>query len=380
MGERTIMIVGAGFAGAATAYHLAKMAGKQARIVIVEREEMPGIHSSGRNAGVIFQVVSETVLHPLIARSAAFIRARPNDAAWPVPTTFEQHGVMILASGDKVAELRATAESAANAGIPFEWWDRDRTLARVPVLEHAPIDAALFASADGMVDIHALLFGYLRVAEMAGAEIRLLSTVVGVETEGGRVTAVRVKGRDGKETRERVDFLVNGAGAWAGELGSMAGAASLPLRPTRRHLFTTVPVDWVDRSWPFVEDAANDWYLRPESGGLLLGAMDHADHPPIMPDTDPAVEELLAEKLSQFAPRLLDIPILTRWAGLRTLTPDGCFAVGPDPKVSNFVWVAGLGGHGVGSSWSVGELAARTILEPGAAHPFPALDPARFAE
>ena len=48
-------------------------------------------------------------------------------------------------------------------------------------------------------------------------------------------------------------------------------------------------------------------------------------------------------------------------SGLRTMTPDGRFVVGSDPKVPDFFWVAGLGGHGVTTCFSVGRLAADLI-------------------
>ncbi|HEX2261759.1 MAG TPA: hypothetical protein VHJ56_08985, partial [Candidatus Binatia bacterium] len=45
-----------------------------------------------------------------------------------------------------------------------------------------------------------------------------------------------------------------------------------------------------------------------------------------------------------------------------TLSADGRFIIGWDPKVAGFFCVAGLGGHGVTTSSSVGELAADLIL------------------
>ena len=57
-----------------------------------------------------------------------------------------------------------------------------------------------------------------------------------------------------------------------------------------------------------------------------------------------------------------NVPIMRSWAGLRTLTPDGRFVIGWDPKVDGFFWVAGLGGHGVTTSSAVGALAAKLIL------------------
>ena len=48
-----VVIIGAGFAGAATAFHLSEI--YRGSILIVEREEVPGVHASGRNAGLILQ-------------------------------------------------------------------------------------------------------------------------------------------------------------------------------------------------------------------------------------------------------------------------------------------------------------------------------------
>ena len=44
------------------------------------------------------------------------------------------------------------------------------------------------------------------------------------------------------------------------------------------------------------------------------------------------------------------------------MTSDGRFIIGWDPKVENFFWVAGLGGHGMTTSAAVGELAADLLL------------------
>jgi len=72
--------------------------------------------------------------------------------------------------------------------------------------------------------------------------------------------------------------------------------------------------------------------------------------------------ELLA-KLLRHCPSLGHVRIGKAKSGLRTIAPDGRFVIGEDPNVSGFFWVAGLGGHGVTTSFSVGELAARLVTE-----------------
>jgi glycine/D-amino acid oxidase-like deaminating enzyme len=118
----------------------------------------------------------------------------------------------------------------------------------------------------------------------------------------------------------------------------------------------------VDKSWPFVWDVSHDIYFRPEGDGLLLCACDQDQLPACDPAVDAAAEELLAEKINRFMPGLAAASIHRRWAGLRTLTPDGRFVIGWDPRVEGLFWVAGLGGHGVTTSSAVGALAADLIV------------------
>jgi D-arginine dehydrogenase len=66
------------------------------------------------------------------------------------------------------------------------------------------------------------------------------------------------------------------------------------------------------------------------------------------------------------------------WCGMRTLTGDGRFAVGPDPDVEGLFWVAGLGGHGMCVGAEVGHMAARLLAGGAPDELARACDPARL--
>jgi len=82
------IIIGAGFAGASTAYHLTRRG--MTDILLLEQEAIPGFHSSGRNAAMIRQCVSDPALTELARDGAAFLSNFPSD--WPVPVQFKQNG------------------------------------------------------------------------------------------------------------------------------------------------------------------------------------------------------------------------------------------------------------------------------------------------
>ena len=349
------VIIGAGFAGAATAYHLARRGARE--IVILEQERVAGVHSSGRNASMVRQVVAEPALIELTRDGAAFLRSLPAD--WPTEVPYRQHGSLLLGRGERWQALSRDAERAKRAGIEVGLWSPAKAKAFVPVLRDADFEGAVWCPTDGVVDIHALLSGYIKAAVALGARLRYGSAVKGIEVNGGRAAGVVTV-----EGTLEAGVIVNAAGPWAGEVGTMAGAVQAPLRPCRRHLFLTAPLGWVDPRWPFVWDDAHGLYFRPDSGGLLLCPCDQDEMAPGDPPTDSAVAELLAEKVRRYFPAISDVAIRKSWAGLRTLSADGRFVAGWDPNVKGFFWVAGLGGHGVTTSSSVGALAASLILDP----------------
>jgi D-arginine dehydrogenase len=347
------VVIGAGFAGAATAYHLTRRG--LTNILLLEKEPIPGFHASGRNAAMIRQCVQDPELARLTRDGAAFLRNLPSDFPGPVP--FKQNGSLLLGSGKGWERLRQDTEVGRSLGVDTVLWTPEQAKNHVPVLEQAEFDGAVWCATDGIIDIHALLSGYLNAAAEKGMRIRYGAAVHAVHSPDNNGWDVVSNG----ETI-RTEILVNASGAWANSVARMAGAAELPLHPCRRHLFVSPPLDWIDRNWPFVWDVSHDIYFRPEGEGLLLCACDQQELLPGDPPVDETVKELLAEKIEKHIPALSRVSINKGWAGFRTLAADGRFVIGWDSKAKDFFWVAGLGGHGVTTSSSIGELAADRIL------------------
>jgi D-arginine dehydrogenase len=361
------VIIGAGFAGAATAYHLARSGITD--VLVLEQEAIPGFHSSGRNAAMIRQCVHDAALQTLARDGAAFLRDLPPD--WPEPVQFKQNGSLLLGSGAGWEKLREDAQLGRSLGVEAEVWTAARAKQLVPLLEEAEFDGAVWCGSDGIVDIHALLLGYLKGAMAKGVRVRYRSQVRSIRStdEGFEVVT--------QQEAVKARALINASGAWANVIARMTGALELPLRPYRRHLFVSPPLQWVDSRWPFVWDVTQDLYFRPEGGGLLLCACDQQEMAPGDPPEDPAVRELLAKKIQRFMPALSSVSINRSWAGLRTITRDGRFVVGWDPRIERLFWVAGLGGHGVTTSSSVGALAAQ-VIRGERSSAVDAFSPARF--
>ncbi len=350
-----VVVVGAGFAGASTAYHLSR-AGVRS-VIVLEREHSPGLHASGRNAALSDAVETDPVLAPLAEEGVSFLQSPPEGFS-PVPL-MSRIGSLRIGSESDLAKLRQEAlRCCPGPAAALELLSREEAARRMSLLEGGRFEAALWCPAAGVVDIHALLGAYLRGFTDTGGELRCSSAVTRLRRSQDGTFEIETSAGDRLSTRA----VVNGAGAWAGELGRLALALPVPLTPYRRHLFQTIPMPSVDPHSPWVWDETVDFYFRPESGGLLLSACDKTPQAAGEPVEDPLVRGVLAEKVMASVPRLEDLRLARGWACLRTFVPDSRFVIGEDLALPGFFWLAGLGGTGVINSASIGRLAAECVL------------------
>jgi D-arginine dehydrogenase len=345
------VIIGAGFAGAATAYALVRLG--EGPGIVLEREDTYGVHASGRNAGLLKLTEDDAVIRALAVRTSAHLMAIEDVA----PDLVRRTGGLTLAPASGVGGLREIREELERVGVASEVMDAAEARERFALLRHLSDGAfagALFCATEGVVDVHALLTHYLRAARAGGFALRTGCSVEELVIEAGRVTGVRTAAGV-----IRAEVVIDASGAWAGRL---AGAdRRLPLQPMRRHLFVSGRVDGASRDVPFVWVEGASFYWRGEGDGLLLSPCDETPSEPGLPSTDPTAAELLARKLAQHAPGFGDLPLRKNWACLRTFAPDRRPIVGPDPRLAGLFHVSGLGGAGMMTSAAIGEVAAMVL-------------------
>lgn len=350
-----IIIVGAGLAGAATAQALVRRGCSS--VLVLEAEAVAGVHASGRNAALAYSFIAEPAVRTLARRGRAFLAAPPSDFLG----TLDNHwvGSVSLVEGHREAEFASLVTAMGSEDIPVQRWDAAQVSRALPVLGAPDGDVGFFCAGDGVIDVDGLLQGYLRTARVGGAQVRFRTRAEALLVEGGRVLGVQTSAG-----LVRCEQVVLAGGPWANELATRAGLEPLPLSPCRRHL-AVVAGDELrpDPTWPFAWHQTRDFYFRPESGGLLYCAcdMDPMEPADVGPDQERVAE--LAGRVLETLPGAAAAHIRNAWAGLRTLTPDGAFVVGPDPRLAGLLWVAGLGGHGMTTSPAVGELAAGLLLD-----------------
>jgi len=363
-----IAIVGAGIAGASLAYFLTRHGAGS--IVLLEAEDTPGYHTTGRSAAFWEPTYGGAGVVPLSAASRAFFDAPP--PGFTDRPLLSPRGALHVAAPGKAGTLDVLAAGFARFGVATCPIDAGAMAARYPFVGGGWEAAGLLEPDCHDIDVAGLHAGFLAGARRGGATLLTGARVTGLTRSGG---AWHVATTGGDVTAATI---VDAAGAWADELAVLAGAAPLGLTPLRRTMVVLDTDPPPPADLPVVFDAAGSFYFKPDAGRLWLSPHDEiADVP-----RDAAPEELdIAVAIDRFerATTARVRRVERSWAGLRTFSPDRNPVYGFDPAVPGFFWCAGQGGFGIQTAPAAGDLAARLLLglRPGPVDPAP-YAPGRF--
>ncbi len=222
MRHQDVVIVGAGIVGLALAREL-KDREPSCRILVVEKEAMPGKHASGRNSGV---------LHSGIYYPAGSLKAQLcAEGARELAAYCEQHRLPIARLGkivlpvreDDDPQLDLLAERARRNGARAELIDRGQ-LRELEPQAYSISGRALYTPDTAVVDPRAVLSRIAR--ELAGGNVRVQMSqrIEGIEAAPGRL---RING-------ETVAYghLFNAAGVHADSIAHACGVG---------HRYTMLP-------------------------------------------------------------------------------------------------------------------------------------------
>ncbi|OAN58820.1 NAD(P)/FAD-dependent oxidoreductase [Sphingomonas sp. TDK1] len=335
-----IAIVGAGIAGASLAAELAP----HARVLLLEAEDRPGYHATGRSAAFWSETYGGPDIQPLTTASGPMLR----DNGFLDPL-----GELHLARAGDAARAEAFLAAFEGSGVVL---DRVDPQAMVPGLR-AEWAYGVHEPGCAYIDVAALHQHFLARARAAGAELHCSAALGGAARAGG---TWQLQTRSGRFAAE---VLVNAAGAWADQVAELAGAAPIGIRAYRRTMVQLRTDPSPPPGCPLVSDLAGSFYFKPEAGGRLwLTPHDEVDSPAC----DAAPEEIdVATAIHRFE-QVVDWRVAAlehRWAGLRSFAPDRRPVYGFDPATPGFFWCAGQGGFGIQTAPAAARLACQLLRQ-----------------
>lgn len=373
-----VVIIGGGVVGASVAYHLAARGARD--VLVLERGARPGEGSTGRaTGGFRAQFGTEVNVRLSLLSRENLLRFEEETGVDP---GFRQLGYLFVAGDD--AELKALVSAQAvqhECGLLEARAVTAEEVARLnPALNTEGVAGGVYCPTDGFIRALEIMRGYAEAAARLGARFEYGVTLEGVEVDaGGRVRALRTSGGE-----VSAGVVVNAAGAWAAEVGRLAGV-EIPVTPLRRQVAVTRPTDLLPDEMPMTIYAGDGFHLRVRDGRVLLLWPDKpkAGADPFEKDVDEGWLAAVVSKAHARVPCLREASIdrAACWAGLYEMSPDRHALLGRAPGFENLYLANGSSGHGVMHAPALGQLLAEHILD-GDAHTLDvhALRPARFAE
>lgn len=361
-----VLIVGAGIAGASLAAALAPWR----RVMLVEAEESPGYHATGRSAAFWHETYGGAGVQPLSVASF-------DTLARPAPE-FSDRGFL---SPRSALTIGRRSEAAAVDAFTAEFGAKGVDVVRMGAAEVAEkirgvrsewSDAA-YEAACSDIDVGALHAAYLRAAKRAGAY-----AVTRAPLESARRVGDEWDVQAGGQAI-RAGVIVNAAGAWADRVATACGVAPIGIQPYRRtviQLRLGVPVP---AELPLVIHVGGGFYFKGESEGRVW--LSPHDETPVEPH-DAAPEDVDVAIAIDRLQAVVDWPVAAverKWAGLRSFAPDRIPVFGADPHQSGFIWCAGQGGFGIQTAPAIAALLAAQLGAPPPDGAIGAVDPAPFA-
>ncbi len=366
--DADVVVVGAGIMGLSAAYNLALEG--VGRVVVLDKGYLCG-GASGRNGGGVRSQWSSEINIRLMKRSLAIcaeFATRMRINVW-----FRRGGYLFLArSSERAAQLARSVELQRAHGLPTRLVDAAECRRIVPELATDAIVVASYNPQDAVVFPWPFVWGYAAACRRLGVGIFPFTELIGIETDGRRVTAVATP-----FGKVRTPLVVNAAGAWSPEVARLVGV-EMPNRPHRHEICATEPLKPFLK--PLVAELATGLYFSQSMRGELVGGISNEQVPEGL-DQRSSLRflGLYARALTGLVPRLGHVRVLRQWAGCYDITPDGSPIVGEVDGLEGFVLLAGFMGHGFMMAPIMGQLLARYLLAGEEAELFARWNLRRFA-
>lgn len=395
-----IVIIGGGIIGAAAALTLAS---RGVSVILCEKGRIAGEQSS-RNWGWVRQCGRDAREMPLITESLRLWRQL--DSLLEADTGFRQRGVLYVVENDEdEGHFSAWLEMAR----PYQTGARMVAGAELSALMPGAVRsfrAGLYVPTDGCAEPSKAAPAIARGAQAKGAKIFENCAVRGLETAGGRVSAVVTE-----RGRISCGTVILAGGAWSSLFCASLGI-QLPQLKTLSSVLRTAPIEGGPEPCSWLGDVG--YRKRADGGYTIAHGTGHVA--PVTPDSfryfkefwpnlkreglstrlafnaqsrfefstprrwaldakspfesirvlDPPpnmrLNKTALDAMGKLYPAFRNVKVEHHWAGYVDVTPDIIPYIGTADALPGLVIATGFSGHGFGIGPAAGQLAARIAI------------------
>ncbi|MGB5750450.1 MAG: FAD-dependent oxidoreductase [Desulfobacterales bacterium] len=366
-----VAIVGGGFTGLSSAYHI-KKAEPNMKVALLESEVI-GFGASGRNGGFNMTLFGLTLsitalrfskqkakdAHHYMEQAVDYLRDLVTELG--IDCDYEHPGFLRVATSEKYKKrILHEMELAHQLGLEgIEWLDKAQTQNQV----RSPMYlGAWWEPRCGILNPAKLAWGWADVIRPMGVEVYENSPVAEIFRENGQLRL------DTPNGRVRADKVVMATNAWSHFFKELKRKQV----PVWTHIVMTEPlseqhfkeIGWQNRQG--IEDARNlvHYYRLTSDNRLVMGGRDVSSSygQDMDQDRNPVTFAALKDDVREIFPALKDIQFTHEWGGPVSVPLDMAPAIGFAGD-KNVVYSLGAVGHGVSMTQLNGRTVADLILE-----------------
>ncbi len=381
-----VAVIGGGVVGASVLYHLTKLGWSD--VMLIERSELTS-GSTWHAAGGFHTLNGDTNMAALQGYTIKLYKELEEITGMSCGL-HHVGGVTLADNRDRMDMLLAERAKHRYMGLETEIVGPDEIKKIAPVTNTDGIIGALYDPLDGHLDPSGTTHAYAKAARLGGATIETHCKVIETNPRAdGTWDVVTDKGTI------HAEHVVNAAGLWAREVGTMADVY-VPIYPMEHQYLVTEEIPEIAEivasggEHPHVMDPAGESYLRQEGKGLCIGFYEQPcrvwaiDGTPwefgheLLPDDFDKIEDSIDFAYRRF-PALEHAGVKSVIHGPFTFAPDGNPLVGPVPGMRNY-WSACGVMAGFSQGGGVGLMLAQWMIEGECERDVTAMDVARYGD
>lgn len=359
-----VAIIGAGFTGMSTAYHLSERH-PNLRIVVLDAKTLAN-GASGRNGGMMLNWLADNPDDDALLQR---IYAMTHDGVRWIGERIQQHGLQVQHRQDGTLTVYTDARRAEAAqretehlqtlGIPVQYIDAN-ILRQQLHLEGT--HGAVLDPHSGQLNGAQFVRGLRPVLEARGVQFYEHTPVLKVR-EGARI---QLETPFGSVTAKSIVLATNG---YTSKLGYFKDA----LFPLHSHVFASAPLSpeqlaalgWHRYAgWSDDYDRISYASLTPD-GVLVFGGGSNASYAyqfnnrTVYQGSSQRGQRAMEQTLKRYMPPFAQVPIRQRWTGTLGITFHRQTLMGRRGSANNVYYAIGFNGHGV----VMGNVAGRVIAD-----------------
>jgi glycine oxidase len=360
-----VIVVGAGVMGCSAAYWLSK---EGYEVMIVEKEAV-AVGASGMASAHWRGALEDERLSQLawlgfrLHRELANVL--PQESGIDIGYR-EQPMIHLAFSAEEVESLKPQLSALRQYDPSVRWLEGQALWEVEPRLNRDVLGGRVSQGAQVMA--YRFVLALVQAAERRGVEMRH-GEVVGLASDGGRVTGVRL--RQGEIIATETVILA--MGPWSQQAAAWVGL-EIPVYPVRGQLLELLVSDPQLRASP----SYNDMYLLHKSDGSTLAGTTYEEDSGFANSPTSAGLEAIMNAALRMAPSLEDAQVVEHVSGLRPASGDSLPLIGLIPGWRGVYIVSGHDRKGMGLSLISTRIIADLITKGDSSVPIEVFDPARF--